>query len=123
MSEQQNPRSDMVNHPAHYNKHPRGIEVIDFVEHMDFCTGNAIKYIARAEYKGNEIQDLQKAIWYIQRKIETLQEKQEIQEKQEKPLLENCVNGEETPHNIVHELPQETQEIPSEKERDENDNS
>jgi hypothetical protein len=73
MSEQQNPQPDMVNHPSHYNKHPRGIEVIDFVEHMDFCTGNAIKYIARAEYKGNEIQDLQKAIWYIQRKIDTLQ--------------------------------------------------
>lgn len=69
--------SDMVNHPSHYNKHPRGIEVIDFVEHMDFCCGNAIKYIARSEHKGNEIQDLQKAIWYLNRKIETLKEKTE----------------------------------------------
>ena len=70
-------KSDMVNHPAHYNKHPRGIEVIDFVEHMDFCTGNAIKYLCRAEHKGNELEDLRKAIWYIQRKIDTLENKNE----------------------------------------------
>ncbi len=91
MSEQQQPQPDMVNHPAHYNKHPRGIEVIDFVEHMDFCTGNAIKYIARAEYKGNEIQDLQKAIWYIQRKIDTLRGKREI------------IQNDETPHEKINE--------------------
>jgi Ran GTPase-activating protein (RanGAP) involved in mRNA processing and transport len=110
MSEQQNPQPDMVNHPVHYNKHPRGIEVIDFVEHMDFCTGNAIKYIARAEYKGNEIQDLQKAMWYIQRKIDTLHEKQENREKEEKLRdIDEHLQGNETPlHEVHQEKPEET---------------
>lgn len=62
-------RGDMVNHPNHYNAHPMGIEVIDIVEHGDFCIGNAIKYIMRSEHKGNEMQDLSKAIWYLERKI------------------------------------------------------
>lgn len=64
---------ESINHPAHYNMHPRGIEVIDIIEHMDFCTGNAIKYIMRAEYKNNEVEDLKKAVWYLKRKIETLE--------------------------------------------------
>lgn len=34
-----------VNHPSHYNKHSKGIEVINIIENMDFCCGNAIKYI------------------------------------------------------------------------------
>lgn len=63
---------ETVNHPSHYNMHPKGIEVIDIIEHMDFCTGNAIKYIMRAEYKNNEVEDLKKAVWYLNRKIETL---------------------------------------------------
>lgn len=59
-----------VNHPQHYNKHPSGIECIDVVEHMSFNLGNAMKYIWRADEKGNAIQDLEKAAWYISREIE-----------------------------------------------------
>ena len=58
-----------VNHPKHYNSHPSGIECIDVVEHMNFNLGNAIKYIWRADEKGNSIQDLEKAVWYVQREI------------------------------------------------------
>ncbi|MEM7069833.1 MAG: DUF3310 domain-containing protein [Pseudomonadota bacterium] len=61
---------DPVNFPQHYTEHPSGIECIQVTEHMNFCRGNAIKYIWRAGSKGNEVQDLEKAIWYLQREIE-----------------------------------------------------
>jgi hypothetical protein len=60
---------DPVNHPVHYTEHPSGIECIQVVEHMSFCLGNAIKYIWRADLK-NGIEDLRKAVWYINREIE-----------------------------------------------------
>lgn len=59
-----------VDHPAHYNRHPSGIECIDVVEHMNFNLGNAMKYIWRADEKGNSIEDLEKAAWYLKREIE-----------------------------------------------------
>lgn len=61
---------DPVNHPKHYTAHPSGIECIQITEHMGFCLGNAIKYIWRADLKDNTIEDLEKAIWYIEREIE-----------------------------------------------------
>lgn len=61
---------DPVNHPKHYTQHPSGIECIQVTEHMGFCLGNAVKYIWRADLKGNDIEDLKKAAWYIQREIE-----------------------------------------------------
>lgn len=61
---------DPVDHPAHYTSHPSGIECIQIVEHMGFSLGNAIKYIWRADEKGNDIEDLEKARWYIDREIE-----------------------------------------------------
>ena len=66
--------NDPVNHPAHYTSHPSGIECIQVTEHFNFCIGNAIKYLWRNGLKdGNSnIQDLKKAIWYINREIQTL---------------------------------------------------
>jgi len=66
--------SDSVNHPSHYNS--GRIEVIDVIEDQfpgtDFHLGNAVKYILRAGKKDPQqtIQDLKKAIWYIQRAID-----------------------------------------------------
>jgi hypothetical protein len=60
---------DLVNHPPHYTSHPSGIECIQVVEHMGFNLGNAIKYIWRADEKGDFISDLAKARWYIDREI------------------------------------------------------
>lgn len=65
-------KNDPVNHPAHYTSHPSGIEVIQITEHENFCRGNAIKYILRAGKKGDEIEDLKKAVWYLNREIERL---------------------------------------------------
>lgn len=70
---------EKVNHPKHYGNIP-GIECIDVVRHMDFCTGNAIKYLWRAGLKKEEglsdsqktIEDLKKARWYINDKIKSL---------------------------------------------------
>lgn len=65
--------NDNVNHPSHYTS--GNIEVIDFIEDqkLDYHLGNAVKYIARAGKKDPDkfIEDLEKAIWYIKRKIET----------------------------------------------------
>lgn len=65
--------TDAVNHPKHYNSHPSGIECIDVVRYMNFNRGNAIKYIWRAGDKGNEIEDLKKAAWYIVDEIKRLE--------------------------------------------------
>ena len=62
--------NDPVNHPAHYTQHPSGIEAIQVTEHMGFCLGNAVKYIWRADLKADAIEDLKKAVWYINREIE-----------------------------------------------------
>ena len=62
--------ADMVNHPPHYTSHPSGIETIEITKYMGFCLGNVIKYILRADYKGNRLQDLEKAAWYLQKEIE-----------------------------------------------------
>lgn len=61
--------ASMVNHPHHYNAHPSGIECIQVAEHMSFNLGNAMKYIWRADEKGNAMEDLKKAEWYIKREI------------------------------------------------------
>ena len=61
--------NDNVNHPEHYNSHPSGVECIEITEHMNFCLGNAVKYIWRASLKGKEVEDLRKARWYIDREI------------------------------------------------------
>ena len=61
---------DSVNHPAHYTGHPSGVECITVTEHLSFCVGNAIKYLWRADLKhDNAVEDLEKAVWYIQREI------------------------------------------------------
>jgi len=59
---------DTVDHPPHYTAHPSGIECITITEHMNFCIGNAVKYLWRADLK-NGVEDLRKAVWYIQREI------------------------------------------------------
>jgi hypothetical protein len=74
--------SSLVNHPAHYNSGK--IEVIEAIEDwkLDYPTGNAVKYIARAGRKNpeKEIEDLEKAVWYLNRKIENLKAKKENRE-------------------------------------------
>lgn len=61
--------SDEVNKPAHYTD--GGIETISFIEakKLGFNLGNVVKYISRAGKKGNRLQDLQKAQWYLAREI------------------------------------------------------
>ena len=64
--------NDPVKNPAHYTSDPSGVECIQITEHRTFNIGNAIKYLWRAGLKGDaatEIQDLQKAIFYIEREI------------------------------------------------------
>lgn len=69
------PKPDAVDSPAHYNTGK--IEVIEFIEDkkLNYHRGNAIKYISRAgiKNKNKEIEDLQKAVWYLQREIATIE--------------------------------------------------
>ena len=63
--------TDPVNHPAHYKV--GGIETIDFIEakNLGYNLGNVVKYVTRADHKGNKLEDLRKAQWYLTRAIET----------------------------------------------------
>jgi hypothetical protein len=77
--------NDSVNHPEHYTSHPSGIECIEITRHYCFSIGNAIKYIWRAglkkdaslDDKQKEIEDLKKAIWYINDRIKQLENEQD----------------------------------------------
>ena len=76
--------TDPVNHPSHYTAYP--VEVIRLTAWMNFCRGNAVKYIARAGLKdpAKEIEDLKKAAWYINYEIDRLEELKA----QEQPVVE-----------------------------------
>jgi len=68
-------KKDMVNHPAHYGGADNLYEAIKVIEawNLDFHLGNTVKYISRAGKKGNILEDLKKAKWYLDRKIATLE--------------------------------------------------
>ena len=69
---------DSVNFPPHYRAHASGVECIQITEHMNFCLGNAIKYIWRAGVKSQDpVEDLSKAVWYLNREIQRLEAAQE----------------------------------------------
>lgn len=61
-------KDDPVNHPTHYTQYEH--EVIELTSQLGFCMGNAAKYILRAEFKGRKVEDLQKAMWYLEYAIE-----------------------------------------------------
>ena len=66
--------SEKVNNPEHYGGKENPYEAIKVIEahSLDFCLGNAVKYILRAGKKDNFKQDLEKAIWYLNRKLQKL---------------------------------------------------
>ena len=66
------PKTDAVDHPAHYKV--GGIETIDFIEakKLGYNLGNVVKYLTRADHKGNRLEDLRKAQWYLTREIGAL---------------------------------------------------
>lgn len=74
-------KTERIDHPEHYNSHPSGIECIEITRHYCFSIGNAIKYLWRAglkkeiglDDKQKEIEDLKKAIWYIEDRIKQLE--------------------------------------------------
>jgi len=71
---------DLVNHPPHYTSDPSGVECIQITQHRNFCVGNAIKYLWRAGLKDGDggiqaktIEDLKKAVFYINQEITRLE--------------------------------------------------
>lgn len=95
---------DNVNHPSHYTSHPSGVECIDITRHYCFDIGNAIKYLWRAGLKKDpnraeidkEIEDLEKANWYINDRIRLL-EKERFNIKLSKAV------GLDEPHDNSHD--------------------
>jgi hypothetical protein len=73
--------NDPVHNPSHYKS--GGIEVIDVIEAFDlnFRLANVIKYVLRAGRKGDMLQDLEKAAWYLDREIDKLEDKAEADDK------------------------------------------
>lgn len=74
--------NDPVNHPQHYIGFSNGTEVIDITENLSFNIGNAVKYCARAgrvdgHNKGNQLEDLKKSRWYIDREINRLDQERQ----------------------------------------------
>ena len=69
--------NDAVSRPPHYTAY--GVEVIDLTEHMNFCRGNVVKYICRAGLKptADELEDLRKAQWYLNRGIARVERQRE----------------------------------------------
>ncbi len=67
---------DAIDHPPHYTSNPakcscgKTIECIQVVEHMGFSLGCVVKYLWRAGLKGDAIEDLKKAAWYLNREID-----------------------------------------------------
>lgn len=61
--------SDNVNHPTHYLKAAVTIEPIELTSRMTSCIGQALQYIFRAPYKGNQIEDLKKAVFYLKKQL------------------------------------------------------
>jgi hypothetical protein len=66
-------KKEAVNHPKHYGGKDNPYEAIKVIEawNLGFCLGNTIKYISRCGKKDDEIQELEKALWYLQREIDT----------------------------------------------------
>ncbi len=69
---------EKVNHPKHYNQHPSGVECITIIRHMPHNVGAAMKYLWRMGLKPGEsdVEDLNKAIWYLQDELKRISEKQ-----------------------------------------------
>ena len=65
---------DPVKKPEHYNSHPSGVETYEITRHHCFTIGNVLKYVMRHEHKGCPLQDLEKAAWYLNKKIEHYKE-------------------------------------------------
>lgn len=66
---------DPVNHPSHYTSHPSGVECITIIRHMNFNLGNALKYIWRAGQKGDAVEDLRKAVFYLNDEIARIEDR------------------------------------------------
>jgi len=86
LDEEPSGSTDMVNHPPHYTGHPSGVECIEVAEHLPFCLGNAFKYLFRRDAKGNPLENIEKAIWYVNRHNETYPDKPELPEEAREAL-------------------------------------
>lgn len=94
---------DAVNHPSHYTQYP--VEVIELTRHMNFCKGNAVKYVARAGFKGGpekELEDLDKAIWYLKDEREQVAQRLAAQKEASNTTGGSFTPDSESEHVVSH---------------------
>lgn len=84
--------TDMVNHPPHYTAHPSGVEYIDVAEHLPFCLGSAFKHLYLRNAGGNPVENIDEAIWHVNRHNETYPEKPALPEEARYALGEIVVH-------------------------------
>ena len=84
---------ETVNHPKHYNVGK--FETIDVIEdwRLNFNLGNAVKYISRCEHKGSKVDDIKKAIWYLQRELDKYPARAKVWEKVRKEIMASDDNS------------------------------
>lgn len=84
--------TDNVNHPSHYADNGP-FECIELTEQFDFCVGNAIKYVWRHNDKGKPVEDLSKALWYLNREANRIDDTDYEAAAQVNPSKPGCMNG------------------------------
>jgi hypothetical protein len=75
---EQTSAADMVNHPPHYTGHPSGVDYIEVAEYLPFCLGNAFKHLYLRNADGNPAENIEEAIWHVNRHNETYPNKPEL---------------------------------------------
>lgn len=78
LEQQPSTAADMVNHPPHYTGHPSGVDYIEVAEYLPFCLGNAFKHLYLRNADGNPIENIEEAIWHVNRHNETYPNKPEL---------------------------------------------
>jgi hypothetical protein len=107
--------SDPVNHPAHYNV--GGVEVITAIEAwcLGYCAGNAVKYLARYQFKGRPLEDVKKAQWYVNRLVAQLEaDEADVSAPSEPSMPRWCVWCEKRLHECQCHSPEPTVRDPNE---------
>ncbi|MCQ4257448.1 DUF3310 domain-containing protein [Stutzerimonas stutzeri] len=92
LNEQPATGTDMVNHPPHYTGHPSGVECIEVAEHLPFCLGNAFKYLYLRNACGSVVENIEQAIWHVNRHNETYPDKPALPEEAREALGEIVVH-------------------------------
>jgi len=93
-----------ITKPKHYNSHPSGVECIEVTRHLNFNLGNAFKYLFRRKHKGEEIENLKKALWYLQDELAHFEDTPFVDLYELRRNISNITSYEPRPFNQIMNL-------------------